>query len=262
MKPSAIPESPSLNRRVGNVKPLSRIVAFCEGKTEKLYLDSFANHVGRRLVEVEFVKEVGVPSTVVSHCIQRKGELDAKAKRKGADSFDKNFSVWAVFDRDSHPCYERAIELANQHGIRIAFSNPCIELWALLHMESYGDRHIESQEMQRLLKRVMPGYDHSRLAVFAFNLMQNQYDYAREQAIRLVESRHGLNDPYGCPATSVYELTDLILATARPPAERRQKIQTIQDRLSQILVDPDYQQGNSALARERSSLLTLLRDID
>jgi len=210
---------------------------------------------------VELVEQVGVPSTIVSRCIQRKSELEAVAKRKGADSFERNFCVWAVFDRDEHLCYTQAIQQAVQNSIRIAFSNPCIELWALLHLEAYGDRHVGRHELQKMLKQVMPGYDHSRSPVFSFALMRDQYAFARGQAVRLVESRDNLDDPYGCPATSMYELTDLIMASAHPPAERRQKIEELRTRLTQIERDPQYQIGNSLLARERSNLLTMLRDL-
>jgi RloB-like protein len=262
MKRLSIPQSPSLNRRVGHVKPLSRIVAFCEGKTEKRYLDAFANHAGRRLFEAEFVKQVGVPSTVVYRCIEKKSELDAIAKRKSADSFDRNFSVWAVFDRDEHPCYAQAIQTAHQNGIRVAFSNPCIELWAFLHLETYGDRYIGRHEIQKLLKLVMLDYDHARSPVFNFAQMQNKHAFARGQAISMMECRLSLDDPYGCPATSMFELTDLIMASARPPAERKQKVEELRTRLTQIERDPQYQTGSSSLARERSNILTLLHDID
>lgn len=114
MKRQSFPRSPSLDRRVGHVKPTSLIAAFCEGKTEKLYLDAFASFVGRRLVKIEIVKQVGVPSTVIERCVEKKAELESIASKRGADSFDKNFSVWAVFDRDDHKCYYSAIKKARR----------------------------------------------------------------------------------------------------------------------------------------------------
>jgi hypothetical protein len=57
----AFKPAPSLNRRTGTAKPLSKIVAYCEGATEKLYLDQFASYVGRRLIDIEVVPEIGTP---------------------------------------------------------------------------------------------------------------------------------------------------------------------------------------------------------
>ena len=42
--------------------------------------------------------------------------------------------VWCVFDRDRHPSYQEAFELASRNRrIRLCWSNPCIELWFLMH---------------------------------------------------------------------------------------------------------------------------------
>jgi hypothetical protein len=40
-----------------------------------------------------------------------------------------------MFDRDEHPNFARAIDLADRHGIKLAMSNPCLELWFILHFE-------------------------------------------------------------------------------------------------------------------------------
>ncbi len=43
---------------------------------------------------------------------------------------------WCVFDVEAaqpHPNLEPAVRLAEQNGIRLAISNPCFELWLILH---------------------------------------------------------------------------------------------------------------------------------
>lgn len=257
-----LPPDPSLNRRTGTAKPLSRIVAFCEGQTETLYLQSLANHVGRRLFEVEFVSEVGVPETVVERCVERKRELDRAAQRDDADSFDANFSVWAVFDRDEHPGFDNAILAAQREGIRLAVSNPCAELWAVLHLEDHGDRHVERGELQSRLKQLMPGYDHRRSPVFDFLAMHEHYAAARDRALRLSTIRQEAGAPFGCPVTTIFELTDLIIASARPPRERGRQADALRARIAEIEASEAYCNGTPAAFRERSRLHTQLKDLD
>ncbi|WP_331452580.1 RloB family protein [Streptomyces sp. SS162] len=41
--------------------------------------------------------------------------------------------VWCLFDRDEHQQIPAALRLADEAGVRVAFSHPCFELWRLLH---------------------------------------------------------------------------------------------------------------------------------
>ncbi|MGE3284940.1 MAG: RloB family protein [Pseudonocardia sp.] len=55
--------------------------------------------------------------------------------RVGDDEIDE---IWCLFDVESpqpHPNLEQAVRLARRHGIRLAISNPCFELWLILHQE-------------------------------------------------------------------------------------------------------------------------------
>ena len=54
---------------------------------------------GNSLVSVKTIGGCGVPVSVVQQAIIEKQELISVA-RKSRDYFDKNFEVWAAFDRD------------------------------------------------------------------------------------------------------------------------------------------------------------------
>jgi hypothetical protein len=45
--------------------------------------------------------------------------------------------VWCVFDVDEHPKLAEARDQANANGIQLAVSNPCFELWLLLHFQEH-----------------------------------------------------------------------------------------------------------------------------
>jgi hypothetical protein len=62
---------------------------------------------------------------------QRSADLRT-AKRGKGDAYDQ---YWCVFDIDEHPHVDQALQLAVSSQISIAVSNPCIELWFLLHFQ-------------------------------------------------------------------------------------------------------------------------------
>lgn len=96
--------------------------------------------------------------------------------------------------------------MADAHGINLAISNPCFELWLALHLrESPGMNH--RHDMQALLKALVPGYDkHVDFAVYAPG-----YPQAVKRAKRLETLANDANSPGHNPTTNVYELTKLIL---------------------------------------------------
>ena len=140
-----------------------KIVIVCEGKvTEPRYFNEFTDHHGNSLVSVTTIGGCGVPVCVVERAIEEKRSL-AKIAKATKDSFDKRFEVWAVFDRDAHPQPQvpQALELARNHGIHIAYSNPCFEIWGLMHF-SCAARPGSHQETQRQLKQKLDGYCHDK----------------------------------------------------------------------------------------------------
>ena len=56
-----------------------------------------------------------------------------KLMAEGSNEFSARHRTWVVFDRDAHPSFVQAINEAETQGISIAYSNPCFELWVLLH---------------------------------------------------------------------------------------------------------------------------------
>lgn len=59
-------------------------------------------------------------------------EAKRQAQLAGADPFD---SVWAVVDVDQHSNLQDAIIDAKACGVRVVISNPCFEVWLLMHFE-------------------------------------------------------------------------------------------------------------------------------
>ena len=93
---------------------------------------------------------------------------------------------WCVFDVDVHPYLREATALAKSNGIKLAISNPCIELWFLLHFANQT-AYIERREATRLAKeRLGSG---KGLAPQALDELGENFDVAKERAVRL-EAKH------------------------------------------------------------------------
>ena len=147
-----------VKRRRPTREPKRRILIVCEGReTEPSYFQALKQTVRNRLVHVEIAKETGVPYTVVSSAVAYRFAAEEEAKRQHDQNLLWN-EVWAVFDVDEHPNLAEARDLAMNKGIRAAISNPCFELWALLHVQDQR-AHIERHKARAGLQTHLSDYD-------------------------------------------------------------------------------------------------------
>lgn len=206
-KPKALEPERSLARRAGKQNPLPGIFIFSEGElTEPEYITNYFREKGdRRKVALSSIQRgAGSPLTIVEACVAKLKELKQASK---TDSFEKFSQVWAVFDIDVHPKIEDAIRLADETGVRYAISNPCIEVWGLMHFGVYerpGSRH----EAQDILAKKMPGYHHDKSPIFPWDVCRDKVDDAilnSEIALRRREKEEHPH-PKGNPTTNFQHL--------------------------------------------------------
>ena len=113
-----------------------------------------------------------------------------------------------------HPNIPQALELARVFGIEVAFSNPCFELWPLLHLEDFGaqlDRHA----LQSRLASKMPGYDHKDGALIDFQLIKHQFSNAYVRARKHNIARENEQSRLGNPSTTVNVLVRKIIENGK-----------------------------------------------
>ncbi|WP_152990190.1 RloB family protein [Sphaerimonospora mesophila] len=139
-------------RRARRPGPAQRgeILVFTEGrKTEPLYLQQWHRlHRDRIIVVIDDFH--GGPLQLVEAARDRREADLREEKRRRGKAFDE---YWCVFDVDEHRNLDRAIDLALHAGINVAISNPCIELWFILHFRDQWanlDRH-RAQDMAKTL---------------------------------------------------------------------------------------------------------------
>ena len=134
-------------RRVAQQDTRRVIRVLTEGEiTEPEYLTAWTRY-NRRHVRLDISDRGMTPKTLVSRA--REHVRKNRPMKRRAPDYDE---IWCVFDIDEHPDVPQAIEEARQGGIEIAVSNPCFELWLVLHAQAQT-AHIERQPAQRLFRR-------------------------------------------------------------------------------------------------------------
>ena len=147
------------------------------------------------------------PIKLVNKAVRR---LVNDKRRKDGRTFDE---IWCVFDYDAH--FKQHSDLlalvayAHQNGVCVAVSNPCFELWLVLHRQSVTanvHRHTIQNNAQQLKlvkkKHIRPS---------AEAILQQHYVSAKQRAVSL-DRQHLQNSipaKYN-PSTNVWRLVDKI----------------------------------------------------
>ena len=184
-------------------KPVILVVS--EGEvTEPEYIHGFAAACHNPRVRVETEEGAGVPRSVVETAKKMKSEADGRAAAEKDDNLRYD-EVWCVFDFDEHPNVGNTKQMAKDNGIKLAISNPCIELWLWLHFaDQPGMQH--RHDMQRRLKEHVPGFDkHVAFAAYAAG-----YDAARKRAEQLETAAEAAGEADRNPSTGFWRLTESI----------------------------------------------------
>ena len=194
----------SLKRRVGVRKPRRTILIFCEGvRTEPEYLEALKRQPWVResaAVDLQVHNGQGesVPSTLVSMAI------DARNRSVEIDGEIDEF--WCVFDVEwpkNHPALRDTVEQARQNGIELAISNPCFELWLILHFQNQTG-WLDNTQARKLRRNL----DHSQdKGLDAVRYMPLVTEAARRAAE--LDERHEGNDtqfPHNNPSSGMHRL--------------------------------------------------------
>jgi hypothetical protein len=129
-----MPPAKPLRRRVGARRPRRTLLIFCEGaRTEPEYLEALRREPSVReaaAVDIRVERSAGgsAPLTLVKAAVNAKMRAE---KEEG--EIDE---IWCLFDVEwpmNHPHLKEAKELARRKGILLGISNPCFELWLMLH---------------------------------------------------------------------------------------------------------------------------------
>jgi hypothetical protein len=192
-------------RRVGRGPSRRSFLVLIEGQqTEDAYLLFWKRRL-RREALIEISDFHGTPMSLVEKAVTQKTR-EAREQRRGRGAAHDEY--WCVFDVDTHPYLVETIELAGKHGINLAISSPCIELWFLLHFTDQT-AYIECRDAARAVSgETGAGKD---LAPDALEALGENFDAAKERAQYLEKKHRGDGTPFpGNPSSGVWRLIDAI----------------------------------------------------
>lgn len=120
---------------------LPNFIIFCEDKVcEPIYFKRLENDKIKINVVPDQKTKIDNVTNAIDHCIKN-GLMDATLK---IPTLQSNIDqVWCVFDHDCQSKddeltgirFNAAIQLAEERGLKVAWSNDAFELWILLHLE-------------------------------------------------------------------------------------------------------------------------------
>ncbi len=191
-------------KRSSRSQPQRRIVKLLtEGRlTEVEYFTKWAS-LYRERVTVDIDDTHGSPMTLVKRAVELVDRRKRAIRRERTNApFDE---IWCVFDCDEHPYIQEAIATAERHQIGTAFSNPCFELWLVLHATDLR-RHTERHAVQAMSAGL--GFTVGKgLGPDAWPTLQANWEIAEERGVALDEMHHGNNSPIGSnPSTSIAQI--------------------------------------------------------
>jgi hypothetical protein len=189
-------------RRKTEIRELcKRFLIVCEGeKTEPNYFKAFPTNTRVLSVQIE-----GTGCNTVS-LVRRAIE------KKDGDDYDE---VWCVFDKNSFSTQQvnRAIQLAQNNNIQVAFSNEAFELWYLLHYHYFNTAITRNDYVDRLTNLLGSRYEKNRCDIY--DLLKDMTDVAIANANRLLDQYKPRRPAHDNPCTTVHLLVQRLIECSR-----------------------------------------------
>ncbi len=190
--------------RITAVRNRRRVLILCEDeKSARLYFEGF--NLDKQRVEVLPIGTGMNTNSLVQNAIGRKEEA---ARRN--EPFNE---IWCVFDRDNFPAenFKRAFQLADRHGISVAWANEAFEIWYLLHFH-YHDTGLSRTVYGARLSALL-GCQYGKADDQIYTKLESRQPMAMKHARRL--ERHWVEmggcDPESAnPSTNIHKLVEFL----------------------------------------------------
>ena len=156
---------------------------FCEGDSEVAYVEALRSHYRLPIHIIAKKTLLNITPTLVERC-------------KATYIQTKSDQTFLMYDLDVHKMFER---LQKVPGATLLCSNPCFELWLLLHFTEQN-AELTSEECVNRLSSFVKQYKKGTLSTSDRNYLIDNTPIATERAKRLFA--------FNNPSTSVYLLTD------------------------------------------------------
>lgn len=204
-----------LTRKVSIIPPKRKFIVFTEGKnTEPDYLKALNASLKGAILDLKIVKASGVPQTIAKLAVEEASTIKKPKTGKGrGSSFEEGDQVWAVFDRDEHPNVPDALQKCDGGNVGTAFSNPCFELWLILHIQEF-DKPDDRHQVQKALTKICESYDHNNRKTADCDKLVSVVEVAESRAEKQLSRRNEEGEPISPPFTTVFKLTRAMRAAS------------------------------------------------
>jgi hypothetical protein len=202
-----------LRRRYGRRSEYQRFLIYCEGElTEVSYFKGVRRELHAATVSIQIGRAHGEPYRLVDEAI----EHQRRAPTREQDRYEAYDQVWCVFDVEAprpHPRLIDALALARRHGVHCAVSNPCFELWLMLHFKEQAG-YLTTDEACRRLEACGCGY-RRQAKQLDYQLLRDRRRVAHGRAEQLHERYRGEQSIISRnPWTSLHVLVDALFRNA------------------------------------------------
>lgn len=178
-----------LKQRKENLRKERKLfLIICEGeKTERFYFKEFRERNNGIRIEVPNCSYTD-PVNLVRFANKIKSAYDIDLKRGD--------SIWCVFDADlnNNDMIKKARSEAGRDKIEIVLSNPCFEVWYLLHFEFSTAFMSVGQVVQKLKNSYIPLYQKNK----------SVFDRLKPYLSRAIENARKLNSYHENNQTPVF----------------------------------------------------------
>jgi len=193
-----------------NAKPNSYLIVTEGKRTEPLYMQGLANYI---------IKNIGGNIDVFSNPyikIEGEGRCTVSLVEKTKEVVNRSKiiyeNVWVVFDKDDFSDFDKAIDLAEKTGFKVAWSNQSFEYWLYLHF-NYSDAALHRDDWVEKLTEIFKEnnlgrkYEKNNQDIFLLVTQNGGLKSAVANAKRIMANYNDKQKPSQCdPATTVYRL--------------------------------------------------------
>jgi hypothetical protein len=186
-----------LERRVNKYEQRSSILVATNGeRTEVTYLKALSAEPWVRNARMTVIFENGSPAHVVT----------GAAERRSRDDYDQ---AWAVCDVDEYDTVIASTE-AERLAVSLLWSNPCFEVWLILHKAPCSAHIEDGRRAEKRLCQEVPDWDKTKL----------NFDVFRPGIGDAVRRAKDLGDPpHANPSTALWRLIEALGWTDRNPPD-------------------------------------------
>ena len=145
----------AVSRVAKNRPTATRLLIVCGAEgTEPNYISGLNRHLRSPAVQVKVLEKGRAPAQVVKFGVK----MAEIAERRG-EGYDRLWCVVDVDQFDDHDAACRKAAAQSTPATHVVISNPCFELWLLLHFKDIRRALASYTDVRPHLDKQLPGYD-------------------------------------------------------------------------------------------------------